>query len=128
MLYKPNPIVQIVYALCAGGGFYIYVIYGFCHLPNPYVSSYHKITGTMVVLACYFSYYKACVTDPGYVSKDIDKKRLSWYTELFAYDEVMYSADSQCRTCLVQKPARSKHCSVCDKCVLKFDHHCIWIN
>ncbi|RHZ45174.1 hypothetical protein Glove_688g39 [Diversispora epigaea] len=32
-----------------------------------------------------------------------------------------------CKKCHLPKPERAHHCSVCKKCVLKFDHHCPWI-
>uniref|UniRef100_A0AC34R0L2 Palmitoyltransferase n=1 Tax=Panagrolaimus sp. JU765 TaxID=591449 RepID=A0AC34R0L2_9BILA len=33
-----------------------------------------------------------------------------------------------CHKCYAVKPDRASHCSVCDQCVLKYDHHCIWVN
>ncbi|ETW00567.1 hypothetical protein, variant [Aphanomyces invadans] len=33
-----------------------------------------------------------------------------------------------CRRCKIFKPARAHHCSICERCVIKMDHHCPWVN
>lgn len=70
---KPNPLIQIFYLVIAVGGFVVYVNVGFRkYCPGPYLAEYHKITGSIVMFACYYSFYKACSVDPGIIK---DKKQ-----------------------------------------------------
>ncbi|XP_024388352.1 protein S-acyltransferase 10 [Physcomitrium patens] len=37
------------------------------------------------------------------------------------------SHTGRCPYCGLWQPLRTKHCHDCDKCVLRFDHHCVWL-
>ncbi|PAV86959.1 hypothetical protein WR25_25625 [Diploscapter pachys] len=53
--------------------------------------------------------------------KFITRKDLPIRTK--GYDGIRY-----CDKCKMIKPDRAHHCSICGLCVLKFDHHCPWVN
>ena len=37
------------------------------------------------------------------------------------------SAQPMCVPCELARPIRTKHCPVCRRCVVRFDHHCPWL-
>ncbi|GMM31803.1 palmitoyltransferase [Martiniozyma asiatica (nom. inval.)] len=71
----------------------------------------------------FFVFLFAVFTDAGHLNQENFHK----YQFLFPLDNIIYHSYN-CSTCHIPKIARSKHCSTCDKCILLFDHHCIWLN
>lgn len=51
-----------------------------------------------------------------------------FYNSFYQNNEIIFHNDQKCHTCKLLKPARSKHCKKCGKCILFFDHHCVWLN
>lgn len=85
-----------------------------------------------------YTYYKVVVTGPG---SPLDYDNLKVYDmqavetgaelppEFLSRRSIMMKRDGRfrvCRTCFAWKPDRCHHCSRCDKCILKMDHHCPW--
>ncbi|CAI5783915.1 palmitoyltransferase ZDHHC2 isoform X1 [Podarcis lilfordi] len=94
-----------------------------------------------------WSYWKTIFTSPMNPSKEYhltyaDKELLDRETrseihqevlrraakDLPVYTRTMSGAIRYCDRCQLVKPDRCHHCSVCDKCILKMDHHCPWVN
>ena len=83
--------------------------------------------GAIVVLGLYllfnilFNYWGCILTRPGWPGHHLTEA-----------DEEEVGAPARfkrfCKKCECPKPARTHHCSVCRRCVMKMDHHCPWVN
>ncbi|XP_043912169.1 palmitoyltransferase ZDHHC16 isoform X2 [Protopterus annectens] len=73
---------------------------------------WHISYGHWNLIMIIFHYYKAASTPPGFSPQT----------------KTAIPAVAICRKCIAPKPARTHHCSICNRCILKMDHHCPWLN
>ncbi|XP_035138948.2 palmitoyltransferase ZDHHC4 isoform X2 [Callithrix jacchus] len=101
---------------------YTWELFGYCQELE--FSLYYLLLPYLLLIVNLFSFILTCVTNPGIITKANELL----FLHVYEFDEVMFLKNVRCSTCDLRKPARSKHCSVCNWCVHRFDHHCVWVN
>ncbi|KAJ9545463.1 hypothetical protein OSB04_025170 [Centaurea solstitialis] len=80
-----------------------------------------------VAVMCVWNYVVAMFTDPGRVPP-------SFIPDIEDSDHPIHEIKRKggdlryCKKCSLHKPPRSHHCRICKRCVLRMDHHCVWMN
>ncbi|XP_048229756.1 probable protein S-acyltransferase 14 isoform X2 [Ricinus communis] len=121
-----------------GGGLMAWNVFKFC-------TALRALGSIMMLVMLLWSYFATVLTDPGGVPPNwrpsIDEERgeadplmriehgdansgLNQFTILGKPDDQRMRF---CRKCNQFKPPRCHHCSVCGRCILKMDHHCVWV-
>ncbi|KAM5560161.1 putative protein S-acyltransferase 16 [Rosa sericea] len=82
---------------------------------------------TAVAAMCVYNYSVSVFRDPGRVPStympDVEDSENPIHEIKRKGGDLRF-----CQKCSHYKPARAHHCRVCKRCVLRMDHHCIWIN
>lgn len=102
-------------------------------LNSPFRFGVHLLV-TYTLTFCIFSSVIVCIArDPGPVAVDEtsqeDEGGMDLTEALMAADhhDDLSAPGKFCRRCWTSKPERAHHCSICGRCVLKMDHHCVWL-
>ncbi|KAM7258537.1 hypothetical protein ACFE04_014278 [Oxalis oulophora] len=85
-----------------------------------------------------WSYFAVVLTDPGGVppgwKPEVDEESNNEHvimgidqTQLSMLGNPVIEGVRFCRKCNQFKPPRCHHCSICGRCILKMDHHCVWV-
>jgi len=85
------------------------------------------ILSTFITFNIYFNYFQVISTDPGSPSfpsisgqdNEIENRNINQSFQI---------KWEFCKKCQKPKPPRTHHCNVCERCVLKMDHHCPWVS
>jgi len=86
------------------------------------LNALHRLWVPLIIPVPYIFLYASIVSKSFITPENVGNE-----LKRYPYDNVIFHPGRQCRTCQLPRPARSKHCSLCNACVARHDHHCIWL-
>ncbi|CAI5975913.1 unnamed protein product [Closterium sp. NIES-65] len=104
------------------------------HSPSPAPSPLRRCAQDLCVLLFTSSRDPGIVprnTQPPEPDGDVEAPRPSGGRRLPRTKDVVIKGKTvkvkYCDTCMLYRPPRCSHCSICNNCVERFDHHCPWV-
>ncbi|KAK8741159.1 hypothetical protein OTU49_002526 [Cherax quadricarinatus] len=89
----------------------------------PIYTTFNLLLFNIFAFLALSSHARAMFTDPGAVPKG-NATRENIQRMGLREGQVIF----KCPKCCSIKPERAHHCSVCQRCIRKMDHHCPWVN
>lgn len=83
------------------------------------------VTYHVMIFMILWSYFAIVLAEPGSVPERWEPPEED--PEIAATIPKSESKRRVCKKCIAWKPERTHHCSVCQRCVLRMDHHCVWV-
>lgn len=106
--------------------FYIFILPSFTPLNFLLPSS---IASSLIFIAMLYCYFDIMTTPPGYADTN-NQISLEQYEQLNP-KKVIKDTEyilSYCETCQIIRDVRVFHCNRCNRCILRHDHHCEFVN
>ncbi|XP_034031044.1 palmitoyltransferase ZDHHC18a isoform X2 [Thalassophryne amazonica] len=113
-----------------------------CPFLVEHLTVFIAVIGVVLFVFVMISLLRTSFTDPGIlpratpdeatdIEKQIDTSGSSTYRPPPRTKEILINQQvvklKYCFTCKIFRPPRTSHCSLCDNCVERFDHHCPWV-
>ncbi|XP_077432132.1 palmitoyltransferase ZDHHC18a isoform X2 [Vanacampus margaritifer] len=113
-----------------------------CPFLVKHLTVFIPVIGGVLFVFVVLSLLRTSFTDPGIlpratldeaadIEKQIDTSGSSSYRPPPRTKEILINQQvvklKYCFTCKMFRPPRTSHCSLCDNCVERFDHHCPWV-
>ena len=98
VVYERNPILQSVYLVIINAAFLGWLVYGAPLLPTKFAGTIHIYGGYFGVILSQWTFYMACSTGPGTITKD----NVNCYAHQ-PFDGLLFTSGLYCTTCKVEK-------------------------
>ncbi|XP_041375082.1 palmitoyltransferase ZDHHC3-like [Gigantopelta aegis] len=102
---------------------YVVMVIMLIPCPNTWYSIIHGAIYNLCSFMAFSAHCRCMFSDPGAVPKG-NATRENILRLGLREGEVVF----KCPKCISIKPERAHHCSVCQRCIRKMDHHCPWVN
>ena len=95
------------------------------------LGSWCIIIDILLFLLTLIFFLTASLSDPGIIPRNPPLQDGTYRKKPLRSQDIIISGNlsalKYCETCNIYRPPRCSHCSICDNCVVNYDHHCPWL-